>query len=190
MLTDGKGEWNSTKKNPYESIARGSLIEEATVWFYFLSSVLLPSKYLSVVRKEEAILLYAILKGYKLNVGKIIEKSILNYYNNNYRGLIPHLTTITRLCILGGVKGIWEEEERCPRTSPLTLNGITRPPISKGREMVQEIEEKDRNERENEQAIMVSSVKEREERQRSMNPIWNLSPNAREYHQEPARSSR
>ena len=105
LLTDGKGEWNSTKKNPFDSIARGSLTEEAKIWFYFLNSVLLPSKHLSTVRKKEAVLLYDILKGYKMNVGKIIEKSIVNYYYSNYRGLIPHPSTITRLCILEGVKG-------------------------------------------------------------------------------------
>ena len=72
LLTDGKGEWNSTKKNPYESIAGGSMTEEEKFFFYFLSSILLPSKHLSIVIEEEALLLYAILKGYKLNVGKII----------------------------------------------------------------------------------------------------------------------
>ena len=142
------------------------------------------------MRKEEALLLYDILKGYKLNVGKIIKKSTLNYYSSKYKGLIPHPSTITRLCILGGVKRTWEKEERCSRTYPLTLIGITRPPVSKGKEKVQEIEEKDINERENEQAIVVSSMKEREEKKMSMSPIWNLSPDAREYHQEPAGSSR
>ena len=99
-----------------------------------------------------------------MNVGKIIETSILNYYHSNYKGLIPYPITITRLCILGGVEGTWEEEERCPRTSPLTLTGMIKPPPSKGKEKVQEIEEEDRDGRENEQAIMASSVKEREER--------------------------
>ena len=37
---------------------------------------------------------------------------------------------------------------------------------------------------------MVSSIKEREERQRSLSPIWNLSPNMRDCQQEPAGSSR
>ena len=101
---NGKGKWNSTKKNPYESITRGSLIEEEKVWFYFPGLVFLPSKHLGTVRNEEALLLYAILKGYKMNVGKIIETSIPTYYHNNYRGLIPHPATITRLCILGGVE--------------------------------------------------------------------------------------
>ena len=102
---NGKGEWNSTKKNPFESIARGSLTKEAKMWFYFLASVLLPSKHLRTVRQEEAILLDAILKGYKINVGKFIENSILSYYQRKYRGLIPHPATITKICILGMVEG-------------------------------------------------------------------------------------
>ena len=105
LFTYGKGKWKSTKKTPYESITRGSLIEEANVWFYFVSSALFPSKHLSTVRKKEAILLYALLKGYKFSVGKLIENSILGYYRSKYKGLIPHPTLITRLCILGGVKG-------------------------------------------------------------------------------------
>ena len=42
LLTDGKGKWNATKKNPHESLARGSLTKQAKVWFYFLCSVILP----------------------------------------------------------------------------------------------------------------------------------------------------
>ena len=91
FFTVGKGELKGTKKNPFDSIAKGSLTEEAKVWFYFLSSVMMPSKHLSTVRKEEVVLLYAILKGYKMNANKIIEKSILNCYYNKFRGLIPHL---------------------------------------------------------------------------------------------------
>ena len=105
LLTNGKGKWKAMRKTPNESIAKGSLTEEAKVWFYFLSSVLLPSKHLSIVRKHEAILLYALLKGYKINVGKIIENSIVSYDKRKYKGLIPYPATITRLCILGGVNG-------------------------------------------------------------------------------------
>ena len=73
LLKDGKGRWNATIKNPYDSIARGSLTEQAKIWFYFLCSFILPSKHLSTVREKEAALLYAILKGYRFNVGKIID---------------------------------------------------------------------------------------------------------------------
>ena len=97
FLTNGKGKWNATRKSPHESIARVSLIEQAKVWFYFLCSFILSSKHLSTI-KEEAILLYAILKDYKFSVGKIIEKSILSYYKGGYKGLIPYPALITRWC--------------------------------------------------------------------------------------------
>ena len=93
--TDGKGKWNTTKKNPHESIARGALTEQAKVWFYFICSVILPSKHLSAIKKKEAVLLYVILKGYKLSVGKIIENSILSYYRGGYKGLVPYPAPLT-----------------------------------------------------------------------------------------------
>ena len=46
LLTAGKGKWKGTKKTLYKSISRGDLTEETKVWFYFISSVLLPSKHL------------------------------------------------------------------------------------------------------------------------------------------------
>ena len=101
----GKWKWNPTRKNPHDYIARGSLTEEAKVWFNFISSVILLSKHLSTVREKEAVLLYAILKAYKFSVVKIIKNSIMSYFRSNYRRLIPHLGIITRLCILGGVEG-------------------------------------------------------------------------------------
>ena len=104
LLTVGKGEWKGTKKTPFKSISIGDLTEEAKVWFYFISFVLIPSKHLNTVRREEAILLYALLKGYKINMGKIIEKSILGYSESKCRGLIPYPATITRLYIQGGVE--------------------------------------------------------------------------------------
>ena len=72
FLTVGKGKWNAEKKNPYESINRGSLIEEAKLWFYFIAFVIIPTKHLSTIREQETIILYALLKGYKFDVGKII----------------------------------------------------------------------------------------------------------------------
>ena len=68
LLTAEKGKWKGTKKTLYKSFARGDLTEETKVWFYFISSILLPSKHLRTVRRDEAILLYALLKGYKMNV--------------------------------------------------------------------------------------------------------------------------
>ena len=123
-LTARQGKWEATKKNPHYAINRGSLTEEAKVWFYFICLVIIPTKHLSSVKDHEAMIMYALLKGYKMNVGGLIEGSIRGYHLRNKRGLIPHPTTITRLCIMVGVKGVWEEEEQCPRVSPLTLTGV------------------------------------------------------------------
>ena len=123
FLTARKGKWNATKKNPHESINRGSLIEEAKVWFYFIASVIIPTKHLRTIREQEAIILYALLKEYKFDVGEIIESCIRCFHKNVKRGLIPHPVTITRLCILAGVKWTWAEEETYTKVSPLTLTG-------------------------------------------------------------------
>ena len=139
VLTDGKGKWNTTRKNPHESISRGALTKQAKVWFYFLCSVMLPTKHLSTVRENEALMLYVILKGYKFTMGKIIENSILSYYRGGYKGLVPHPALITRISILGGVEGDWKEEENYPRTSPLTLTRIKKGPKNKGREREAEV---------------------------------------------------
>ena len=126
-LTYGKVKWGQGRGEK-KIINRGDLTEEAKVWFYFLASVLVPTKHVCTVREQEAVILYAILKGYKLNAGAIIKNSIMKYHEGNKRGLIPHLATITRLCIRAGVKGIWEEEEECPKSSPLTLTGVSKGP--------------------------------------------------------------
>ena len=42
LLTTAHGKWEVMKKNPHQAINRGSLIEEAKVWFYFLALVVIP----------------------------------------------------------------------------------------------------------------------------------------------------
>ena len=69
LLTAGKGKWEATKKNPHHAINKGALTEEAKVWFYFICSVVIPTKHLCSAREQEAIILYAFWKGYKMNIG-------------------------------------------------------------------------------------------------------------------------
>ena len=73
-------------------------------------------------------MLYAILKGYKISIGTIIENSIMRYHEGNKRGLIPHPATVTILCLKAGVKGDWGTEEEVPLASPLLLTGVTKGP--------------------------------------------------------------
>ena len=146
ILTNGKVKWGQGQGKK-KIINRGDLTEESKVWFYFLASVLIPTKHACTVRKQEAVLLYAILKGYKLNAGAIIEDSIMKYHEGNKRGLIPHPATITWLCLKAGVKGSWAEEEECPNASPLTLTGVSKGPRNlKKKGVMVEAESRDKEE--------------------------------------------
>ena len=135
------------------------------------------------MRREEAILLYALLKGYTINVGKIIEKSILGYSKGNCKGMISHLGTITRLCIQGGVEKEWGIEEIYPRASPLTLTGITKGLKNRGKGKEKETEEQKGNERYIELEQWESQIPFQLEVQRSQNPFWNASLELRQTHQ-------
>ena len=73
-------------------------------------------------------MLYAILKGYKINIGTIIKNSIMRYHEGNRRGLIPHPATVTILCLKAGVKGDWGTEEEVSLALPLLLTGVTKGP--------------------------------------------------------------
>ena len=161
-LTCGKVKWGQ-RKGEKKVINRGDLTEEAKVWFHFLASVLIPRKHVCTVREHEAVILYAILKGYKLSAGAIIENSIMRDHEGNKRGLIPHPATITRLCIRAGVKGVWAEEEECPRSSPLTLTGIIKGPRNlkkKGVIVEADFGEEEENPRQEEDTLRVEDQEE------------------------------
>ena len=76
---------------------------------------------------------YALLKGYKINVGKIIENSIISYSGSKCKGLIPHPSIINKLCLIGGVIGDWDVEEACPKVSSLTLTEVMKGPKNRGK---------------------------------------------------------
>ena len=161
-LTDGKVKWGQGQGEK-KIINRWDLTEEAKVWFYFLASVLIPTKHVCTVREQEAVLLYAILKGYKLNAGAIIENSIMKYHEGNKRGLIPHPATITWLCLKAGVKGSWAEEEEFPNASPLTLTGVSKGPRNqkkKGVMVEAESRDEEENARQEENNLMVENQEE------------------------------
>ena len=161
-LTDGKLKWGQGK-GEQKTTNRGDFTEEAKVWFYFLASVMVPTKHVYTVREQEAIILYVMLKGYKINAGEVIENSIMRYHEGNKRGLIPHPTTITRLCLRAGVKGTWEEEEECPKVSPLTLKGVSKGPRNqKNKGIIIEADSREENEnaRQKEDTLLVADQEE------------------------------
>ena len=96
---------------------------------------------------------------------------------------------ITRLCILGGVERDWEEEETCPKASPLTLTGIIKGPKNRGNTKEVESKKEKGNNIETDQIQFECTTQEHQQRQRSLSPILTISPNLRQIHQEPAESS-
>ena len=138
-------------------------------------------------------ILYALLKGYKINMGSLIEGSIMGYHLSNKRGLIPHPATITRLCILAGVKGSWEEEEVCLRISPLTLTGVTKGPRNKKQKGIVEVEvepAEGNNDMEIENLLERAPLVEEEEIHCRMSQASPPFPDMRGNFLEPAESSR
>ena len=107
----------------------------------------------------------------------------MGYHLSNKRGLIPHLATITKLCILARVKGIWETEEVCPRVSPLTLTGVTKGPRNrKHKEIIEvEVEPKEGNDNmETENFIEKAPSAEEEEMQCRMSLLSHSCSDMRE----------
>ena len=128
-----------------------------------------------------------------MNLGGLIEGSIRRYHLSNKRGLIPHPATITRLCILAGVQGLWEEEETCPKVSPLTLTGVTKGTRNKKQKGIVEVETEpaeDNDNREIENFLERASPAKEEELQFRMSPLSHSGTDSRENFTEPDESSK
>ena len=110
-LTDGQGQWQRTKTISNTYLSRGDLTEVNKVWFYFINSVFKTSKHVSTMRQDRALLLYAMVKGFTINVGKIIQESILDYAKSRFSGNIPHLALVTLLCIKGVLHSVKQKRK-------------------------------------------------------------------------------
>ena len=111
---------------------------------------------------------------------------------------IKHLSTIRfiRLCILAGVRGIWEEEETCPKVSSLTLTGVIKGLNNIKRkemeivEVVKEPEEEEHEQLRMEQIPDEGQLLVEDEMQSRRSPLINSPPDVRENFSEPAECSR
>ena len=140
--------------------------------------------------------MYSLLKGYKFDVRKIIEKSIRSFHNNVKRGLIPHLAIITRLYILAEVKGIWAEKETCPKVSPLTLIGVIKGPKRRKRKEMEIVEVAEEHEEEEDEQLGMEQIPEEgqlavdDEMHNIRSSLIPSPPDVRETFSEPAECSR
>ena len=70
------------------------------------------------------------------------------------------------------------------------MTGITKGPRNRGKDKEIEVEKEEGDDREIKKVQFESLTQEHQERQRSLGPIFIISPEVREIHQEPAESSR
>ena len=128
-----------------------------------------------------------------MNVGRLIEGSIRGYHLSNRRGLIPHPTITSRLCIFAGVRGSWDEEETCPKVSPLTLTRVTKGPRNKKQQRMVEVEAEhaeDNDHREMEAILEQNPPTEEEKTHFRMSPFSHSYPDLIENFPEQEESSK
>ncbi|EXB93492.1 hypothetical protein L484_006967 [Morus notabilis] len=100
LCVEGTEWWRATRGSmtfPKECLQPGPKI-----WYHFLRFRLMPSSHYRLVHKERAILLYCMMKGRPLNVGRMIRQQVGVCAGRKNGGLwFPSL--ITQLCIAHGV---------------------------------------------------------------------------------------
>ena len=109
FLTNGRVQWKM-KGDDVLHFPSSGLAYETKAWHYFISATLLPSGNTYEVTKERAILNYAILKGFSIDVGKIIERSIMDRLKGGTTGGLGHPSLIYALCVAAGVPTTANEE--------------------------------------------------------------------------------
>ncbi|KAK8959789.1 hypothetical protein KSP40_PGU007616 [Platanthera guangdongensis] len=91
----------STKENALHSTC---LSREAKVWLHFVNTSLLPTHHLNHVQLDRIALSFYIIKGIKVNIGRIISWLIWTKVNDKKMKHIWFPTTITELCRAAGVE--------------------------------------------------------------------------------------
>ena len=78
-----------------------SLTVEAWAWQYFVCQKMMPATYFSDITAKKAVLIYAILRGISIVVGRVVFDSIIHTIRNKLGLYFPSL--ITQLCLDAGV---------------------------------------------------------------------------------------
>lgn len=101
--------WKLNASGHVMSFPARYLKQAAMAVFLFVIARLMPAKHATDVTKDRAILIYCILQGHTLDVGKMIRSSILHAGRSNKNINLPHSSLITELCQTAGVQ--WDTSE-------------------------------------------------------------------------------
>lgn len=100
--------WDRNQRGVVKTFPGKNMSKSSKAWHYFVCSKFMPTTNFSAVAKDRAGLTYAIQMGKSVDVGLVIQKSILNALKIAKAGL-PHPHLITELCKRVGVE--WGEGE-------------------------------------------------------------------------------
>ena len=133
LLTQNRVRWKTTENDVIYFPSSG-MNYEIKAWHYFIYAKLLPSGNTYEVKKERAILNYAIQKGLSIDVGRIIETSILDWLRGGTTGGLGHASLIYALCTAKNIPTTASEEVLHPQAA------ITRRKIEQYKSSLEPIE--------------------------------------------------
>ena len=116
-LTNNQISWNRGSSNEVIFFPRPNLTHTSKTCFYIVYAKLRPSKHVSTVLRDKAILTFSIVNGFKFNVRHVIKSSIFEFENGK---ALPHPFLITKSFLMVGVE-MSESKEKCPPLATLPL---------------------------------------------------------------------
>ncbi|PIN14789.1 hypothetical protein CDL12_12578 [Handroanthus impetiginosus] len=128
VLCTAPPNWILNVHNEPVGIPRSSLTNEAWDWLRFINARLYPSSHLSEVSKDRAILLYAILTGVPLNIGRYINGAILKSARGGMTISLYFPSLVTALCQQEGLANLPGDELIQPDTTVNEENRAPPPP--------------------------------------------------------------
>ena len=120
ILTNGRGVW---KRHPSTSevttFLMSALKPVLKAWYNFIFATLKPS-HLSTVTRDKTILLFALVRGIKFDVGHVIKRGIIESTQGRCTRALIHPSLIPQLCRLAEVPML-ESKEKSPHKLPVPL---------------------------------------------------------------------
>ena len=106
------------KRNPTTNVRvsfpASAMNKDARAWNLFICASIMPSGHPHDVNVDRAILLYGILSGEYVDIAYVIHQNIRRFLKSRTSVAIPHVTIVTKLCTVMGVRWSAEEQLQMP----------------------------------------------------------------------------
>ena len=93
--------WKRYQNGGLKSFPGQAMKKIAKIWHYFVCAKLQPTTNVSAVMKSRAALVYAIIEGMKIDVGLVIQNSIIHGFEVVFKGFRTHILLLNCVKIRG-----------------------------------------------------------------------------------------